>query len=296
MAFRCALLLAVFLSCLSLASFAGTPDFSTTQCPDLTVENRKLVAQGEINVEDLQFAACNGGEIRAHWVGLSARPTRSQAAVLFVHWYEPGAIDSNPDEFLEEAKALAKRGVVSLLVSTFWSEPNAPYHQRRWQDDYQNTLNQTRDLLRMLEWIRRQPEVDTSRLAYVGHDYGAGFGALVAGIDSQVNAFVLITTPPSLSDWYLYGSASGKPEGKDLANFKERFLTLSPAKMLAKSRARILLQFADDDPYVSEAQARQVIQAAPGARVMRYKVGHNMKLPQAREDREAWLTQVLGLQ
>lgn len=296
MAARYASLLIVLFSLLPHSVLAEpAPDFSIATCPEFVAQSRTLITQGEVNVEDLEFIACNGRTIKAYWVGLSARPTHSQAAILFVHWYEPSSADSNRDEFLEEAKSLAQRGVVSLLVSTFWSEPNAPYHQRRWQNDYENSLNQTRDLRRALDWIKRQHEVDSSRLAYVGHDYGAGFGALLAGLDDSVKGFALLTTPPTLSDWYLFGSASGKPEGPELARFKERFKTLAPATFLSNSKAQLLLQFGNKDPYVSPAQAKQVANAAPNAKVLHYEVGHDMKLAQVREDRDTWLGKVLGL-
>ena len=46
-----------------------------------------------------------------------------KAAVLFVHWYEPGSADSNRTQFLSQALELAREGVVSLLPETMWSEP-----------------------------------------------------------------------------------------------------------------------------------------------------------------------------
>ena len=118
MAARYAFLPIVLLFLLTSLALAGpAPDFSTAKCPAFTANSRTLVTQGEVNVENLEFTACNGSSIKAYWVGLSARPTRSQAAILFVHWYEPSSPDSNREEFLEEAKSLARRGVVSLRGS-----------------------------------------------------------------------------------------------------------------------------------------------------------------------------------
>ena len=54
-----------------------------------------------------------------------ARPAQhSRCAVLFVHWYEPEAGDSNRNQYLREALPLAEQdGCVSLLVDTMWSKP-----------------------------------------------------------------------------------------------------------------------------------------------------------------------------
>src|SRR4051794_20527841 len=44
------------------------------------------------------------------------------AAILYVHWYEPESPDSNRTQFHDEAVELAKRGAVSLLIETMWSD------------------------------------------------------------------------------------------------------------------------------------------------------------------------------
>lgn len=268
---------------------------SKLQCANFQVQSQKILQETPVRLVELSFPACNGGRILAYWVGPTTPPAQLQPAILFVHWYDPTAADSNREEFLAEAKTLAAQGVASLLVTTFWTEPNAPYHQRRWQDDYTNTLNQTQDLLRALTWMRQQPNIDTRRIAYVGHDYGAGFGALVAELDPKIKAFVLMATPADLTDWYLYGSATGKPEGADLKRFKKSFQTVNPARSLAKSHAQILLQFSNNDPYVSPMQAQQLIKAAPSAQVHFYAVGHDMKIEQAKSDRLKFLQTILQL-
>lgn len=268
---------------------------SSLHCTDFKVQSQKSLRETQVRILELSFPACNGGTILAYWVGPTTPPASLQPAILFVHWYDPTAADSNRDEFLTEAKTLAAMGVASMIVTTFWTEPNAPYHQRRWQDDYTNTLNQTQDLLHALTWMRQQPNIDSNRMAYVGHDYGGGFGALVAELDPKIKAFVLMTPPANLTDWYLYGSATGKPDGKALKSFKNSFHAVNPARSLAKSKAQILLQFSNSDPYVSSIQAQQIIKAAPSAQVHFYPVGHDMKIEAAHSDRQAFLKKTLAL-
>jgi len=46
------------------------------------------------------------------------------ATILYVHWYEPEAPDSNRGQFVVEATEMAKRGVACLLIETMWSDPD----------------------------------------------------------------------------------------------------------------------------------------------------------------------------
>ena len=57
----------------------------------------------------------------------------SLAAVLYLHWYEPEAPDSNRGQFVIEATDMAKRGAACLLVETMWSDLD--FFLKRTQDD-----------------------------------------------------------------------------------------------------------------------------------------------------------------
>lgn len=153
-----------------------------------------------------------GYEIAPRTAQSNLKPTTS-AAILYVHWFDPREADSNPQEFMNEAIDMANKGVRVLLVTTLWTEPNADYHKRQWQDDLQTTKAQTQDLINALKFLTERPNVDKNRVGYIGHDYGGVFGSLVVNNTQLVSAAVLITVVPRFSDWYLYGSASGTPEG-----------------------------------------------------------------------------------
>ena len=278
------------------SSGSTSVDWSSSACPPLSMRTGERIERGEVFVDELVFSACVGGIKKAYFVGPSKTREGQQPAILFVHWYEPAAHNSNATEFLAEAKALAKQGVMSLLVSTFWSIPAGNYKERRWQDDYLNSLNQTRDLLRAMAWLRARPEVDKQRVAYVGHDYGAAFGALVAGLDHQIKGFVLVAGGPKLSHWYLYGSASGVPEGENLGAFKRSFSPIEPEKMIASAQAKLLFQFAEQDHYISLEEAQSFVKHAPSdAEIQFYPTGHAMDLSTVYFDRKRWLNNLLQL-
>src|SRR5690349_12685951 len=69
-----------------------------------------------VKVHDISFDNLSGGRTAAYLVP-STKPGPA-AAVLFVHWYEPPAKNSNRTQFLDQAVELAKLGTTSLLIET----------------------------------------------------------------------------------------------------------------------------------------------------------------------------------
>jgi dienelactone hydrolase len=251
--------------------------------------------QGGVTVQDVVFASVAGGAPTQAYVVRPDGAAGPLAAVLFVHWFAPPEPTSNRTQYLDEARALARRGVVSLLVSTFWSE-QARYRARRWQDDFRNSVAQARELRRALDVLQAQPGVDPARIAYVGHDYGAMFGSVVAGVDTRPRAYVLIAGAPRFPDWYLFGSASGRPAGADLAAFREEFARIDPVGVLGRSRAAVFLQYGEEDRFTPRDAFLELYRAAPEPkRIATYRSGHAMDAPIIRLDRTAWMAEQLGL-
>ena len=274
-----------------------TPDWSLKDCPAPQFESRKTLSMDKAIVEDVSFKGCQGNSIAAYWVSPLSTKQEKRPAILYVHWYDPRVANSNRDEFLKEATRMAQSGVVSLLVSTFWSVPGGNYHERRWQNDFSNTVNQTRDLLQAIRLLRSlSTNVDETRIAYVGHDYGATFGAIVAGIDPNIKAYALEAGTPRITEWYLYGSASGKPEGNDLTAYLNSFTSIEPTAMIAKAKQPILLQYAQKDEFISTERVNEMKAAAHSKTILKtYDTTHAMDLPQVEQDRVDWLSKQLKL-
>jgi dienelactone hydrolase len=244
-------------------------------------------------VEDVTFRGV-GETIEAYVV----RPEAGAgpfAAVLFVHWFEPPNPTSNRTQFLEEARALARRGVVSLLPATFWSDP-ARYKARRWETDFDNSVTQAKNLRRALDVLLAQPGVDARRVAYVGHDYGAMFGALIAGVETRPRAYALIAGTSRFADWYLFGSSTGVPKGEDLARFRERLAQIDPVTALGRAKAAFFLQFGEQDRFTPRDNFLAFYQAAPTPkRIATYASEHDMTADIIRHDRAVWLAEQLDL-
>lgn len=248
-----------------------------------------------VAIEDVTFASV--GEptpVQAYIVRPETGPGPF-AGVLFVHWFEPESPTSNRTQFLNEAEALARRGTVSVLVSTFWSSPER-YQRRRWEDDYQNSVNQAKDLRRALDVLLGQPGVDPQRIGVVGHDYGAMFGSIVAGVDPRAKAYVLIAGTSRFSNWYLFGSSTGRPQGEALAKFKEQLAAIDPVETIAGTKAATFFQFGETDKYTPREDFIAYYMAAPvPKRIATYPSDHPMEAPIIRFDREVWLSGQLGI-
>lgn len=214
----------------------------------------------------------------------------SGPGVLFVHWLGDNAT-TNHKEFEPDAVTLAETGVTSVLLDAMWS--TVVNGKRDWFStvrttgtDYQHSIDQVVDLRRSLDLLIAQPGVDAHRIAYVAHDFGAMYGALLAGIDKRPRYYVLMAGNPSFADWYLLGK---KPA--DVAAYRAQMEPLDPLPYLSHSTARdFLFQFAARDEYVTTEQALRFFSAAPLPRAMGvYDAHHDLKVPLARHDRLEWL-------
>jgi pimeloyl-ACP methyl ester carboxylesterase len=155
-----------------------------------------------------------------------------------------------------------------------------------------------RELARMayaFDALLRRPEVDPRRVAVVGHDYGAMYGALLAARDPRVAALAALTADATWEHWFLAYWLGY--EGERATAYARLFAGLQPVDAVATVARRrpVLLQFADDDPYIDEATWERFRAAAPAATLGVYHgAGHQLDLA-ALTERTAWLTRVLRL-
>jgi dienelactone hydrolase len=262
---------------------------------DLGVQVTGTKTTAGVVVQDVTFLARvdRPGDRTAAYIVAPANPAASMAAILWVHWLgEPAT--TNRTQFLDEATALAGRGVVSVLVDTMWAKPRW-YRDRVLEADQQNYIGQAVALRRALDLLLAQPGADASRVAVVGHDYGAMHAALVAGVDPRPRAYVLIAATASMLDWaFFYGK---QPVSREAYLAQHEAISLCDHLATAKGSA-FLFQFAEQDQYVPLARAQALFAATAGRKAMTVYggAGHEMTAPPAiRLDRTAWLLRELAI-
>ena len=223
---------------------------------------------------------------------ISGQGAGPHPAVLFVHWLGD-APTTNHTEFEADAGALAKLGVTSLLVEAPWSKTDA------WFDplgasadaDIKSSEAEVVDLRRALTLLLSQPGVDRRRVAYVGHDFGAMFGLMLASVDRRPSYFVFMTPNSSLSGWYLIGKKP--PEGyvARLAGFN---LPAFASRLKAKD---VLFQFSTHDIYVTHDHAQAIFDAAPQPKKIEWIDADHSLVGDGSADksRMVWLEHALGV-
>ncbi len=286
-----------FLFGLSLASglFAQMPssDFSYGQ-PPLKVEQLKVEEKQGVRIRHLQFNSVEGKPIAAYQVepvtGCGIKRSKC-AGILFAHWYEPKAANGNRAEFLPEAYDLAHHGAVSLLVDTMWSDAGW-FAQRNPSQDVVASMNQVKNLRRALDVLLRREGIDYSRIAFVGHDFGAMYGMIFAGVDHRVRASVFMTAATCLSDWFLLNRPADENEQRKM---ESELKPLCPVSYLPHVTGPVFLQFGDGDPYVPANAAQTLAEAAPEPKKVRFYEGGHVLNGQARMERLEWLALRLNL-
>jgi cephalosporin-C deacetylase-like acetyl esterase len=273
---------------LSIAGFgvagpASGQDFEYDRTRPATLVDRDIV------VREVAYTGPEGECTDATLV-TPARPGR-YPAVLFVHWYGPEDTNSNRTQYVPDALALARQGMVSLLIDTPWSEPTW-FPKRDPANDKAFSVAQVTRLRRALDVLAANDRVDPKRLAYVGHDFGAMYGAIVAGLDPRITRFVFVAGTSKFADWFTLGRkldpAAREAVYKDLAPF-DPVLHVAPI-----TAGRVLFQFATKDPFVSRPAADALVAAVSVPKESKfYQCGHGMSM-EAMHDRIAWLVKHVG--
>ena len=269
---------------------AAAAEFQYDATAPMGVKEIDVERRDGVVVRDLTYVGAAGKRIAVYLIEPASALRR--AGALYVHWVENDDPTSNRTEFLTEAVELAKRGTVSLLIDAMWSDP-AWFMARKHADDYAISVGQVKELRRAADLLFHQPNVVPERAAYVGHDFGAMYGTVMAGVDNRFSAWVLMTPTASFSDWFLYAP---KIEGEERRKFIAEMAPLDPVRFVGFISPRpVLLQFGTADPHVPRPKAEAYVSAARDPKEVRwYEAGHGLN-DQATRDRIAWLVAKLQL-
>ncbi len=249
----------------------------------------KKPAQQGVVVEDITIPVPGQQPVQAWFVHPAGEAKkRTAAAVLWLHWL--GEINGDRNEYLSEAVTLAGRGVVSVLPQGYFPwvpDPNGT------ASDVTLVQNQVAAMRSALDRLSSERSVDPGRIALVGHDYGAMYGALLADSDTRISTMVLQAPDALMGNWFAQFWLG--LEGADRDAYLAMFADLNPVDHTARLGNRVLLQWAGKDDYIGQDVRDAYAASSPLAQVKLYATSDHEFRDSARVDRLAFLTEELHL-
>ena len=282
-----------------LAQTSGLDDpvhFTYDRNAPVNVKQVSVKVRDGVTVQDITYAGSSGDTVPACLV--IPKGAGKFAGVIWGHWLMPGAANSNRGEFLEEAIALAPAGVISLLVDApqvrpgFKSTPNPVL-----------VSQQVVDLRRGLDLLLARPDIDGTRIAYVGHSWDAGVGAILDGVDKRFAAFVFMSGPQSMMEYILSSDSPrmiSSRKNADMAKVEQSLKANawadpgSYAKKLGPAPALFQYGLHDED-WVPLADAKDYVAMSAGPKTTEFYDADHALNAKARTDRDGFLTKVLHL-
>jgi dienelactone hydrolase len=258
----------------------------------------KTLKQSECGViHDITYASPSGGLVSAYEIVPKSKGP--YAAVIFGHWG-----NGTRGEFIPEAKALACAGVVSLLPDYRWERPRpwySPIDDFAHPDlDRKNRINTVIEMRRAIDLLSRT-DVDPNRIGYVGHSFGAQWGAILSAIEPRIKAVVLMAGAAEEADLLLRSNnpqivdlRASLPKGQ-LEAYLKTLEDINAINFVRYAQPPLLLQFANFEQYFDRASMDRYAAAGTEPKtVLFYDSAHDMNDPQAFKDRFDWLKKPLA--
>lgn len=293
------ILVSVFSGSLALAQDADMlRHFDYDQKAPLNVKQIGMQRRTNATIYDVTYDSPKGGVVPAYLIVPKGRGPF--AAIIWGHWYWQNSAMRNRKEFLDEAIALAPAGVVSLLTDGPIARPGHieskdPIDERVALDFLQQVI----DMRRGVDLLLARRDVDAKRIAYVGHSYNAGVGALLSGLDRRFKAFVLMAG--SMSDELTHNTKEfqefrQKVGPERLDTFITKYSYLDQGKFVSHAApAVVFLQFATQEKFLTPERARQHAAVVSEPKQFKlYDAPHALNA-EARKDRIQFLIEQLNL-
>jgi dienelactone hydrolase len=271
--------------------------------PRLPLDLKEIGVENKtgVRINDISYQSPKGGRVTAYLV-VPSDNRRKFAGVIFMH-PRPGSRNN----FLDEAVSLARVGAVSLLIDApfsrageskrdFDSTVTKPLVDR---DIYIQTVV---DLRRGVDLLLARSDIDPKRIAFVGHSYGAHTGAVLAGVEKRLKAYVIMAGAPSLTEFLRTSSLLPIVKVRDSLTKEQQdnyFSTLADVDPIAYigdvKPATLFFQFGKTDGYPTEEKAKLYSEKASNPKLVKfYDAGHALN-DEAKRERAAWLRDQIGI-
>ena len=290
----------LFLSATSVLAQDTAPShaFDYDSKATLDIQEAGVEHRGGVAIHDISYASPKGGRVPAYLVIPGGKGPF--AAIIWGHWYWQNSEFFNRKEFLDEAVVLANAGVVSLLPTGPGARPGHVQDKDPLSDRQVTELVQAIiDMRRGADLLLARKDVDSKRLAYVGHSYDATVGGFLSGLDKRFHAFVLMAGGLSdeedmKSEEFQQFRQKLGPEKVDA--FVAKFAWTDPGKFVSHAApATVFLQYATQEKFLTAGRARQYAALVSEPKQFKlYDAPHALNA-EARRDRIAFLTTQLKL-
>lgn len=270
--------------------------FAYDPAAPLDVREASHSAADGVRTIELTYASPRGGRVPATLV----LPDRggSFPAVIFQH----GAGNASREDFRAEAEDIARSGFASLLLDAPLARPG----HRNWITfqlrDRAAYVQNIVDIRRGIDLLEQRADIDATRVALVGHSYGGSIVGIVAGVDSRVDAVVVMAGPGRMTDFlrqegqaWVRSGVTAKVRAarrKQLVRYLSHMRAVDAVQHIGRATAPIFFQFGRQDELPARWFQTYADAAPPAKRVEWYDAGHSL-CECATRDRKAWLMQLL---
>ena len=205
----------------------------------------------------------------------------------------------NAGQMTGYAALLARHGaVVVALDAPFARRGGSPV--RFTEADSAEQVQLMTDLQRAVDLLVARPDVDASRLGYVGISYGGAMGALFVGIERRLKTGILVVADGGLVSHFTGPEDGGGPFAgltcAERRRWLESMIPIEPIKYVGFAPPTpLLLQSGRQDNLVPPRDAERLHAAVRDPKTIRwYDAGHGLTAEAAR-DRLVWLQEHLGM-
>ncbi|MBK7596277.1 MAG: hypothetical protein IPJ11_13815 [Gemmatimonadetes bacterium] len=279
------------LMAISLAALPhrGASPFANDRHAPLRVADSLWKQQDGVEIRAIRFDSPKGGRV----TGLLFLPGNGgrHPGILLGHG-APG--DSRSERAVEMGVALARAGTVVLAIDApFARRGDAPVTFT--PSDSADQVQLVIDSRRGLDLLVARPDIDPSRLGYVGTSYGGAQGALLVGVEPRLRAAVLRVADGGFTAHFsdpcdpaaqagatirgclIWTLPEGGPSEAERERWAAAMRPIEPIEYIGRARARILFQSGRQDASVLPVRAARLHQAAPAGSVVEwYDSGHRL--------------------
>ena len=272
--------------------------FEYQQNAPLDVKENGVEEKNGVRIHNISYASPKGGRVSAYLVVPSGKG--KFAGVIFMH-SRPGSRNT----FLDEALTLSRAGAVSLLIDAPFSRAGESKKEfdptvTKPEADRDIYIQTAIDLRRGVDLLLSRRDIDRKRIGFVGHSYGAHTGAILAGVEKRIKAYVIMAGAPSLTEFLRSSTLPAIVKTRDSLtkeqqnNYFSTLAAVDPINYISYvAPSALFFQFGKTDSYPTEETAKVYSEKASNPKLVKfYDAGHALN-GEARYERARWLQKQL---